>query len=86
MIDKNNLEKSIQHLVDRLKYGGEIEENKIEIKREWYDLGSNKIEIISEFLKDITSIPNTVGTDGFLIIGLDKIGNIYDSPFKFSGL
>ena len=86
-MDLRNLEQSLRFLIDRLQNGGEVEESKIEIKREWYDLGNKDKKVISEFLKDITSIANTPGVNGFLIIGLDqKTGQLFDSPFTSSGL
>ncbi len=86
-MDINKLELSLKFLIDRLQNGGEVEESKIEIKREWYQLVSKDKKVISEFLKDITSITNTPGVNGFLIIGLDqKTGQFFDSPFTKSGL
>jgi hypothetical protein len=62
----------------------------LEIKREWYKFdkpGKNeKFKVESEFLKDIVALANTPGPIGYLIIGIDKNGDLYNSPFKNSGL
>ncbi len=67
-MDLNNLEKSLKNLVERIKTGSQVEDSKIEIKREWYNLGEKDKKTTSEFLKDITSLANTPGVNGFLII------------------
>lgn len=57
----------------------------MDFKRDWYDL---KIpQGINEFLKDTTSIVNTFGPDGLLIIGFDDERKEFKSAgFKDSGL
>lgn len=63
----------------------DLEQPKLDFKREWYDLKST--DGIMEFLKDTSSMANTVGPDAFIIIGLDdKNGELYNSPFKYSNL
>jgi hypothetical protein len=51
------------------KTSTEIERPKIECKRQWYDLKTDPG--ISEFIKDTSAMANTVGLDGFIIIGYD---------------
>ncbi|MEH7419380.1 RNA-binding domain-containing protein [Neobacillus drentensis] len=50
----------------------------MEFKRGWWDF--NQQTGINEFLKDITARANTSGDTGYIIIGIDKNGNFYDSP------
>jgi hypothetical protein len=75
-------------IIARIKNKEQVEDNRIELKREWYKfkdptLGRNEE---SEFLKDIVAIANTPGPEGYLIIGIDeKSGEVYDSPFSKSG-
>lgn len=66
--------------------GGMDKENpKFDFKRSWYDL--KKPKDINEFLKDTSSIANTIGPDGFIVIGFDdKRNEFYNSTFKASNL
>lgn len=80
-MDKESIEKKIRVLLSHSKEGLEIESPKIDFKLKWYDLTSKPN--ISEFIKDTTAIANTVGTDGFIIIGFDdKAKNYEDATFK----
>jgi Putative DNA-binding domain len=80
----DNLLHLVQRLSTRLSKGEDIEEDKIEIKRQWSNLAEP--EQLHEFLKDIVSLANTPGLTGYLIIGLDNKGVFFDSPFGKSGL
>ncbi|MEO5600855.1 MAG: RNA-binding domain-containing protein [Cyclobacteriaceae bacterium] len=61
------------------------ENPKFDFKAIWYDLKSSKD--ISEFLKDTTSIVNTFGPDGFIVIGFgDKKKEFTQTTFKDSKL
>ena len=63
----------------------EIESPKVDFKRDWYNLKAKKG--ISEFLKDLTSIVNTVGLNGYIVIGYDeKNRKIVGTAFRDSGL
>lgn len=61
--------------------GQEIEHAKLEFKKEWYNLKDDKG--IAAFLKDTSAIANTVGPDGYLVIGFDTRSNQFH-PVKFS--
>ena len=80
----------IQVIISKIREGIDIENPKIEIKREWYKLkgqdrdASSKAE--NEFLKDLVALANTPGMNGFLIIGISSDGIVNDSPFSNSGL
>ena len=81
-----NIEKlAIKYLVNSIE-GLEIENPKIDFKRDWYDLKDSNG--INEFLKDTTAIANTYGySDGFIIIGFDdKKKEFKDSNFEDSKL
>lgn len=52
--------------------GHHIENPKLDFKREWYDLSESND--INEFIKDTSAIANSVGPDGFIIIGVDEKG------------
>lgn len=62
-------------------FGHEIEHGKLEFKREWYNLKDDKG--IAAFLKDVCAIANTVGPDGYLVIGFDTKNKKFN-PVKFS--
>ncbi|AXY72552.1 ATP-binding protein [Paraflavitalea soli] len=65
--------------------GQEVEHAKLEFKKEWYNLKDEKG--IAAFLKDTCAIVNTVGPDGYLVIGFDTKANQYNSvQFSDSGL
>ena len=85
----DSLKVKIEQIILRTQNNEQVEEPKIELKREWYDFGhlEDKKAVESEFLKGIVALANTPGTQGFLIIGIDeKNGRITNSPFKQSGL
>jgi hypothetical protein len=81
--------KEIQHQVElavqQSLHGQEIENPKVDCKSKWYQFGDEP-ELYA-FLKDCTSIANTVGLDGFIIIGYnDKEKTRYNTRFPDSGL
>lgn len=75
----------VKLLIEQSINGLDPENPKIDFKRDWYDL-KNKYSIC-EFLKDTTSIANTNGFDGLIIIGFDSRDNSYhNSQFSNCGL
>lgn len=68
----------IQHSID----GFEVESSKVDFKLNWYDL-SDKKRGVNEFIKDVTAIANTIGLDGFVIIGYEEKNKTF-KPAKFS--
>jgi hypothetical protein len=77
--------KNVTAYLEQAKSGQEVENPKVDFKRKWYNLNS-KAETNS-FLKDTTAIANTVGLDGFIIIGYDpKVDEFQPSTFKECGL
>ena len=84
-MNQAEIKKEVKHLIDLSVEGHEIENPKVDFKREWYNLIDRKGK--SEFLKDVTAIANTVGLDGYIIIGFDeKVKSFYDAKFSDSGL
>lgn len=82
---REQIEKQVaKYLTDSIN-GLDVENPKVDFKRQWYDL--TDIESINEFLKDTTAIANTVGLDGFIIIGFDdKTKSFHNTIFKDSNL
>ena len=79
------IEKYIRQVIRQSLDNQEIENPKIDCKSKWYDLKSGSG--IAEFVKDSSSIANTVGLDGFIIIGFnDKIKAFTNVNFQQSGL
>lgn len=80
---KKKIENLISHSIEEL----EVESPKIDFKAKWYNLENRKGKGVSEFIKDVTSIANTVGLDGYIIIGFDEEKKTFH-PAKFidSGL
>lgn len=60
-----------------IKNGAEIENPKLELKQQWWDLGDDLSQ--NEFLKDVTAMANTPGNTGYIIIGIDKKGELHDA-------
>lgn len=79
---KEVVEKSIELLSHSLE-GFEVESPKIDFKRNWYDL--SKKRGVNEFVKDTSAIANTIGLDGFIIIGYDdKEKEFFNTKFSES--
>lgn len=78
---KKKVESIIQHSLD----GYEAESSKVDFKYRWYDL--NDANSQNEFLRDTTAIVNTIGLDGFIIVGYDdKLKRFNKSSFSDCGL
>jgi Putative DNA-binding domain len=79
------IRKEIESLLSISLSGQEIENPKVDCKRQWYNFTNEDDK--NKFLKDASSIANTVGLDGFIIIGYDeKDKKFYDATFSDSGL
>lgn len=77
----------IKDLSVQISAGEQLETDKLEFKRTWYNLKGRKPKDADEFCKDIASIANTPGLEGNIIIGLDgNTGNLSNQPFSNSGL
>jgi hypothetical protein len=71
--------------IEQANAGLDKEHPKFDFKRSWYDLTSPLD--INEFVKDTTSIANTVGLDGFILIGYDDVKKEFNpSIFRDSKL
>jgi len=74
-----------RELITKSVAGYEIETSKVDCKLKWYDLKS--LGGKNEFIKDITAIINSIGQDGYIIIGFKDSNNKFNnSKFKDSGL
>ncbi|MDD8018872.1 MAG: ATP-binding protein [Bacteroidota bacterium] len=90
-MDQDSLTKLLAHATVRLKNGEQVEESKLELKRQWPHFKStskDSLKVIqSEFLKDLVALANKPGPEGYLVFGIDgKTGEVFDSQFKQSGL
>lgn len=68
-MNREEIEKMVSSYIEQSLGGLTIENSKFDFKREWYDLTSEKD--IQEFIKDTTSMVNTFGPDGIIVIGFD---------------
>lgn len=76
----------VEVILKKAENNQEIENPKVEFKREWYKL-KEKGKSYFEFLKDTSSIANTFGLDGFIIIGFDeKQKSYFSAKFHDTGL
>jgi len=81
-MNRNEVESKIRVLIQHSLNGYEVESSKIDFKLKWYDL-SDKKRGVNEFVKDVTAIANTIGLDGFIIIGFnDKKKEFRPTKFK----
>jgi hypothetical protein len=79
------IKEKISPFLETALSGGDTENPKLDFKRQWYNLKDP--ENIGGFLIDVASIVNTLGLDGFIIIGLDEKTRIFrPSRFSDSGL
>lgn len=88
-MSSDEMQRLILKIIEKAKNGLQVEENKIELKNEWYNFDDkgNKKKVESEFLKDMTAIANCFGPEGYLIIGInEKTGETKNSPFRECGL
>jgi len=84
-MNHQQIEEIINAMINRSLEGQEIENPKVDCKRKWYNLTNEKEK--HEFLKDTSAIANTVGLDGYIIIGYDdKSKEFFDCTFKDSQL
>ncbi len=83
---REEIQKRVEEYLAHAQEGLEIENPKIDFKAKWYNLKDKLGE--AEFVKDTTSIANTIGLDGFIIIGFDDEKKAFtQSTFKIdSGL
>jgi len=66
---REEIEKMVSSYIEQSRSGLSVENSKFDFKREWYDLKLE--EGIQEFIKDTTSMVNTYGPDGLIVIGFD---------------
>lgn len=84
-MNQDEITQLVENLLRNSQAGMEVESPKIDFKRNWYKL--NTAAGINEFLKDSSAIVNTVGPDGFIIIGFDeKTKTFHKASFKKSRL
>lgn len=72
---KEEIIRVVSNLLSNSMSDMEIENPKIDFKRSWYNLKT--AGGIQEFLKDSTAIVNTIGPDGFIVIGYDEKTKTY---------
>lgn len=68
-MDAKAIETLVTSYIEQSRQGLDKENPKFDFKASWYNLKDNKD--VSEFLKDTTSIVNTFGPDGHIVIGFD---------------
>lgn len=74
-----------KELIEASKVGSEKESPKIDFKFTWYKLKTKYGK--NEFTRDMASIANTVGLDGYIIIGFDENNKqSKNAPFEDCGL
>lgn len=82
---RDQIFKKAKELISHSAEGLEVESPKIDFKTKWYDLKTEQGK--NEFIKDITSIANTIGLDGFIVIGYnDRDKKFSPAKFEDSGL
>jgi len=75
----------IKILLNQTREELEIENPKVDFKTKWYRLNDEFEKY--EFIRDVTSIVNTPGKDGLIVIGYnEKEGNYHPAKFRDCGL
>lgn len=84
-MNRDQIKSTVTDHLNQALAGLESEHPKFDFKFKWYNLKEKKDE--NEFLKDTTAMANTVGLDGFIVIGFDdKSMKFNDSTFSDSEL
>ncbi|MEM9546703.1 MAG: ATP-binding protein [Bacteroidota bacterium] len=84
-MNRIEIKNRVQQLIQNALNGMEAESPKFDFKRKWYDL-TDKFGLM-EAVKDIAAIVNTIGLDGFIVIGFDdKSKKFFPTKFSDSGL
>lgn len=78
---QQEIELYISSMINQSLAGQDIEHPKLEFKSKWYDLKEEKTK--AAFIKDTTAMANTVGLDGFIVIGYDESKQQF-MPVQFS--
>ncbi|MGN6421454.1 MAG: RNA-binding domain-containing protein, partial [Pseudobacter sp.] len=78
---QQEIELYISSMINQSLAGQDIEHPKLEFKSQWYDLKDEKTK--ASFIKDTTAMANTVGLDGFIVIGYDESKQQF-MPVQFS--
>lgn len=74
----------VRGYIEMAKRNQSVESDKLDFKRQWYNLKDDKD--VMEIMKDTSAIANTPGGDGYIVLGVDSKGKIYDTTFSDSGL
>ena len=83
---RDQISKIVQQQIDAARQGRQSENPKFDFKLRWYDL-SIKRKDYYEFLKDTSSMANTFGLDGLIVIGYNDANDSFeDSLITNSGL
>jgi len=84
-MEESEIKAKVKSYINKSIDGLEVESPKIDFKRQWYDLKDKKG--VNEFIKDITSIANTYGLNGYIIIGFDeKDKTFHNAKFEDTNL
>jgi hypothetical protein len=84
-MNQQQIEQIVQDYLQQAVAGADMENPKLDFKREWYKLDTEEGK--QEFIADTSSITNTFGLDGYIIIGFDdNTKEFKPAPFKDCGL
>src|SRR5689334_13018600 len=85
MLSEEEIKIKVTDYIRQSQNGATKENDKFDFKQEWYDLSTDQGK--SEFIKDTSSIANTFGPDGLIVIGFnDKTNTYHPAYFKDSRL
>ncbi len=85
----DELIKTIESIIARLKDSHDPEDDRIELKSQWYKLRDGEHvnpRAQNEFLKDLVALANAPGATSLIIIGVDRTGDVKSSGFSQCGL
>lgn len=90
MTKEDEIRNFFNECYERVAAGLSIEHPNTELKRQWPNLSRTNPALrveSSKFVRELTAIANNCGPwNGYLIVGVDSTGKIFDAPFKECGL
>lgn len=84
-MERKQIIEYVSKYINQALAGAEVENSKFDLKRQWPNLKEKPH--LNEFLKDICSIANTFGEDGFIVFGVDEAAKEqFNIEFRLCGL
>lgn len=80
MKNKHEVIEEIKEIISNAREGLIVEGESVDLKQSWYNFSVEHSKY--EFLKDVCALANSSFGDGYLIIGVNENGDLFDAKFK----